>query len=192
MKNSTLKLSLLGIAAFLLPSLSFALSNECSGRGYASVSVRKFTNYAPSAGGINGRCGTSASGFNACAFSLDDHLENQTPAVMAASPQKGDYADMYCGIYVSTDIAKEFQKSGCVKVFVGDHYASYIRGSLDIVTNKAQGRVPAQVNQRRSRELTPVGRILKTCPKAKRRELQIRGDAMRPVAFIATVRDASA
>lgn len=66
-----------------IPASSFA----CTPVGQAEISVKKFTNYSPLNGGINGRCGTSASGLNACKYFLEDYLAEKTNAVMVAVPQ---------------------------------------------------------------------------------------------------------
>lgn len=57
------------------------------GTSPASYRVNYFTNYAPTVGGINGSCGKSASGKDACKYFLEDYLHNQTNAVMIAIPQ---------------------------------------------------------------------------------------------------------
>lgn len=56
-------------------------------RGKDSYRVNYFTNYAPTEGGINGSCGKSASGKDACRFFLEDYLASQSNAVMIAIPQ---------------------------------------------------------------------------------------------------------
>lgn len=57
------------------------------GKASASYRVNYFTNYAPTVGGINGSCGKSASGKDACKFFLEDYLNEQANAVMIAIPQ---------------------------------------------------------------------------------------------------------
>lgn len=100
--------------------------------------VKQTTYYMPTHGGINGKCGTSASGYNACNYPLENHSKNW---VMAAVPQKGGTSGMFGGLYSAPYIAKKIGASS-VKIGAGDRYGggSNHKCKMDVVVKtKATG-----------------------------------------------------
>lgn len=125
--------------------------------------VQKFTNYAPlkAPGSMNGRCGTSASGYDACKFLLEDYLEGKAPAVMGAVPQTGPNSDLFGGIYQAAALENGLGTGKCIKVFAGDRYAKRIQGQkMDIVTREIRSGITRKVNLARG-DLKPLGRAPK-------------------------------
>lgn len=125
--------------------------NACKSKGYATR-VAKLTNYAPAArpGDMNGRCGTSASGYDACKFLLEDCLNTAggCDTVMAAVPQSGGTSFMYGGIYRCRELEQQLGVNGCLQIFAGDRYNTKSNGlsKADIVTRKESSAITERVN----------------------------------------------
>lgn len=83
---ASLAASLALVMAFTEKSEAAAACSPAAAQS-APYRVNYFTNYAPTVGGINGSCGKSASGKDACQFFLEDFLSGRTSAVMIAIPQ---------------------------------------------------------------------------------------------------------
>lgn len=145
--------------------------------------VERFTNYAPRAGGINGRCGTSASGYDACKFFLEDHLEGRSDAVMIAVPQRGGTSHLFGGIYQGVALENSLGTSGrCIRLFAGDRYAtsSNNMSKADVCTRDQRSNVTQRINMA-SGEVRPLGRA----PRLRRpqRRVQRNPAATAPVAY---------
>jgi hypothetical protein len=138
-----------------------ALAADCQPINSKSASIEKFTNYAPIAapGSMNGFANTSASGYPAGNFALEDHLAGKAPAVMGAVPQKGGTSDLFGGIYQAVALQKSLGVSKCIKVFAGDRYNSKSNGKskMDIVTRSVRSKTTVRVNLAQG-ELRPLGR----------------------------------
>lgn len=160
--NKFLLNSVLTLTLSVLAVPSFAA--ECTPIKQAKTyQVKKFTNYAPlkAPGSMNGRCGTSASGYDACKFLLEDYLEGKAPAVMGAVPQTGLNSDLFGGIYQAEALENGIGTGKCIKVFAGDRYAKRIQGQkMDIVTREVRSKLTAKVNLARG-DLKPLGRAPK-------------------------------
>lgn len=139
--------NLLLIVLALNSTLSMA-GQGCNPLNKQPFTVRKFTNYAPSAGGINGRCGTSASGLNACKYTLEDYMKGSAPSVMGAVPQRGGTSEMFGGMYRAVALEQKLGNPGCIKVIVADHYGagSNNKSKMDIVTKKVKSNITQKVN----------------------------------------------
>jgi hypothetical protein len=146
-------------ATILLPLLVEARANACQPISDSPEWVGRFTNYAPSVGGINGRCGRSASGLDACAFTLESYLRGSGTGVMAAVPQRGGTSHLFGGAYRARALENALSVNGCVRVIVGDRYGrgSNNRSKMDIVTERARSPVASAVNRAQG-ELVPLGR----------------------------------
>jgi len=137
--------------AALAPLHAFAGNNDCRPITNEPAFVQKFTNYAPAArpGDMNGRCGTSASGYDACKFLLEDHLAGRASVVMVAVPQKGGTSDLFGGIYQGKALEQGLGTNNCIRVFAGDRYNTQSNGmsKMDVVTRAESSRLTQLVNQ---------------------------------------------
>lgn len=141
-------------------------SGDCKAIGPKQAPVKQFTNYAPRMGGINGRCGTSASGNDACSYFLEDVLARKRPFAFGAVPQKKGKngsrgtMDLYGGIYHAPGLARNLGVDGCFPVAAGDRYASSSNGKfkMDIVTRDPRTKLTQRVNASQS-EMIPIGRM---------------------------------
>ncbi len=144
--------------AFALPAQAGKVS-DCAPKTENGIYVKRFTNYAPKAGGINGRCGTSASGKDACKFFLEDHLEGKRAMTMGAVTQKGGTSKLFGGKYRA--VALE-QKLGAKQIvlYAGDRYGkgSNYQCKMDIVTRKIASTTTSKVNTAKGL-IAPLGRI---------------------------------
>jgi hypothetical protein len=152
--------------AFSLPSEAGRVP-DCAPPGEQGLYIKKFTNYAPRAGGINGRCGTSASGKDACKFFLEDHLEGKRAMTMGAVTQKGGTSKLFGGKYRAVALEQKLNKKQIV-LYAGDRYAksSNHQCKMDIVTRKIASTTATKVNQAKG-FMAPLGRI-ETLPPPKR------------------------
>lgn len=133
--------------------------NDCTPVSGKNEYVKRFTNYSPIQGGINGRCGTSASGRDACKYFLEDYLSNSAPAVMGAVPQRGGTQRLFGGMYRGVALERSLGSKNCIRLIVGDRYSSTSNNmsKMDIVTRHARSAITARVNMARG-ELQPLGR----------------------------------
>lgn len=121
--------------------------------------IKRFTNYAPKAGGINGRCGTSASGKDACHYFLEDYLAGTKPLTMGAVTQKGGTSKLFGGKYRALALEQQLQSKQIV-LYAGDRYAksSNYQCKMDVVTRKIASTTATKVNLARG-YMAPLGRI---------------------------------
>lgn len=170
MKNSTplqifYRLTTIGIlGTFVLPSFPSAAwaggkVPNCDPPTERGLYIKRFTNYAPRAGGINGRCGTSASGKDACQFFLEDYLAGKKPLTMGAVTQKGGTSKLFGGKYRAIALEQQLQSKPIV-LYAGDRYArsSNYQCKMDVVTRKIASTTATKVNLARG-YMAPVGRI---------------------------------
>lgn len=156
------------VSAFLiLPASGFA-EDYCSGvpatysngKTRPSARISRFTNYTPGGtySSMQGKCGRSASGLNACAFRFEDHVQGSVPAVMTAVAQRGGSSKLFGGIYRLSPIENTTGKR-CVIAAVGDRYATSSNGmdKMDVITQKDSSYARA-INSARG-EVRPVGTL---------------------------------
>jgi hypothetical protein len=120
------------LALWLQTSIAEAGCSPIPGR--SAVTVNFLTYYAPAYGGTNGKCGTSASGKDACKYYLEDHMKGNTPATFAAVAQKGGSSKMYGGLFVATTLAN-LVGAPCILIAAGDRYGtgSNSKSKMDVV-----------------------------------------------------------
>ncbi len=172
------------IAIHSLALLSLAPAAQAQAQGCQPIApgktISQCTNYAPAAGGTNGSCGKSASGFDACKFFLEDHLAGKAPVVMGAVAQKGGSSELFGGVYQAVAIQQTLGTSQCIKVFAGDRYGkgSNNKSKMDIVTREKQSKTTSKVNLAKG-PLLPLGRV--TGLKVPQRKISLDVQAMAPI-----------
>jgi hypothetical protein len=151
-------LSLLPNALLAQEYCSGTQATYSNGRPRPVARISRFTNYTPSSSysSMQGKCGRSASGINACAFRFEDHVKGNVPAVMTAVAQRGGSSNLFGGIY-RLDPIENTAGVGCVIALVGDRYASSSNGKdkMDVITEQNSSYARA-INSARG-NVRPVG-----------------------------------
>jgi hypothetical protein len=146
-----------------------------SGHSYYIVDQMTLTNYEPARGGINGHCGTSASGLNVCKYLLDDQVAGKSQYSIGAVPRQGGNSDMYGAIFRAHGLEKGINdfngnpgkgrqpisvKAPCIRVIMGDHYGkgSNDKHKVDIAT-RAHSRLAPIINSVESPGFELIGHI---------------------------------
>ncbi len=144
----------LGLAILSAPNAQAC--NPAEGRD--EISIKKFTYYMPSQGGINGRCGTSASGKDACKYSLEDHMNGKSRYTMVAIPRRERNLEGYFGgVFRATSLEKYLGVDGCILISPLDVYGPKNKPAawMDVVVEK---RSNGEKFNRRSGKIVPVAR----------------------------------
>lgn len=184
LKAKTILLSAVGVLS--LAPLSVFANGVCKPITDRVEYVHQFTNYAPvtAPGPMNGNPNTSASGYPAKNFLLEDYLAGRADAVMGAVPQRGGTSHLFGGIYQARALEKGIGTDRCIRVFAGDRYntKSNYMSKMDIVTHSVRSNLTRQVNLSRG-ELIPLGRAPKL--RQPRRKIQRAPEAVAQVSPIA-------
>lgn len=179
----TLDLKKLPLAVFL--SMGFLLASPASqactpAEGRDAINIKKFTFYMPSLGGINGRCGTSASGKDACKYSLEDYLDGRSRVTMVAIPRRdrSNISGYFGGIFRATSLEKYLGIDQCILISPLDVYGPKNKPAawMDVVVEKR--RHGEKFNGRRG-VVVPVGRN-RDVP-APEREVERKAEAESPI-----------
>lgn len=178
LRKQKTNLALLALFGGLFASTSSQACTPAEGRD--AIDIKKFTFYMPSEGGINGSCGTSASGKDACKYSLEDYLNGRSRVTMVAIPRRdrSNISGYFGGVFRATSLEKYLGIDNCILISPLDVYGPKNKPTawMDVVVEK---RKNGEKFNRRSGKIVPVGRNREV--PAPEREVERKAEAEAPV-----------